>query len=62
MLLGAPWLFALRILVTLKEKIIQSFHIPCVARDGGLIRAQGSPLWGKFLFRASACAKDETTR
>lgn len=46
----------------LEGKVIQSVHIPCVARARGLKRAQGSPLWGKLLFDASDCAKDETTR
>ena len=42
-------------------KDIQSICIPCVARDGGLMRAQGSPLQGKWLLDASGCARNEAT-
>ena len=44
----------------LEGKDIQSVHIPCVTRDGGWTKAQGSPLWGKLLFDATDCAKEET--
>ena len=61
--LGAPYSpIGLKILVTLKEKIFKAFTFLVLPELEALKRAQGSPLWGKLLFDASGCAKDETTR